>query len=370
MAVPPNTFTSYQAKGNRERLSDGIIRDYGPRGNPPLPALILSTASGRIITGTVDGDSIVFAPPTFIETVHSTQNAQINFSVSGPSWLDILPSSGTATSTPLNITFTVNASASLLSAGTHEGMILFHNNTFDLPDSIIPVTIIVPFIIPLPAGALGVWYAYHATTVNGNLVVPNDVAATPPSGNLIRAPRRQFATATWYRLDSGTIVDENAVDADGHMLASTLTATGNWNFRLRDPVTPTNFPAIDAGTYTIVLVCKRGAGSDQSFKFSINNVASSTKTATASYQRLSHTFTVGAGAAGLSLVSFDSASDATLIISSLEMYAGSSDLGPDTLAGHMYLGVNGFSSVAQPTTGGGYVDFSTGGIGWTQLNSP
>jgi len=217
------------------------------------------------------------------------------------------------------------------------------------------------FITPipaLPAGALGVWYADQAVTVGGNAAVPNSLTAVPVSANQMRAPRRLFTDTTfWQDLTGGSITDSNVVGPDGLTQASTIVGVGGWAVRLR--ANASSFPIWPAGTYTIAINAKRAVGSNQQFRIrdALGAFTSGTFTATAAWQRFAFTFTLASPISmTIDIASFDGATGATIAICDFEMFSGSSDLGPEVLAGHMYLGAT--PTIAAPVLGGGYIDFT------------
>ena len=72
-----------------------------------------------------------FSPSPFQYQL-STNNGSVSYSISGlPSWLDVSASSGTATTSPTTITFTVNSNANSLPVGGYSATIVFTNLTND-----------------------------------------------------------------------------------------------------------------------------------------------------------------------------------------------------------------------------------------------
>jgi hypothetical protein len=70
-----------------------------------------------------------FSPPSFQYQLSATVCA-VNYSISGaPTWLDVSASSGTVTTSPTTITFTVNSSANSLVIGTYSATISFANTS-------------------------------------------------------------------------------------------------------------------------------------------------------------------------------------------------------------------------------------------------
>lgn len=209
----------------------------------------------------------------------------------------------------------------------------------------------------MPSGALGIWYMDQYSSTEK--ATPNVLDAGAKSSNLFRASRRLFNNIEFWGKVSTTVVDASSTAPDASSDASTLSGTGNWY------IGPSNNGTLAAGTYTIACNAKRNAGSDQVFAFSGNNTGtrSSVKTATSSWQRFSYTFTEGAPFTinRCKLCSSDGATDASLIICDLELYAGSSDLGPWPLTSHIYWG--GSYADTKPSYSAGEMDLGTSG-GW------
>ena len=217
----------------------------------------------------------------------------------------------------------------------------------------------------LPTGAIGAWYAENYSS-SPRRVVPNSASGTAVSANLFPAPRRQFAnTIYWTTAGSVTLTDGAATAPDSSSDATTAVCSGNWLIR---QVAGGNIPA---GTYTIGVNAKRNTGSDQLFCFSKDNTGSrsSQNTATSSWQRFSYTFTLASSTAvtQISLCSIDGATAANLQICDLELYSGSSDLGPGVPAGHMYLGSNHYAT--EPAVASNEIALDNQGYGQVQLNA-
>lgn len=224
-------------------------------------------------------------------------------------------------------------------------------------------------------GVVGLWYMDQYQS-SPRPYVPNAMSSVAVSANLFAAPRRLFANTSWWSCLNSAAVDNVATGPDGATEASTLiSSSGAWSIAVADV---TNLPA---GTYTVACNVKRNTGTDQSFGFSSDNtatrvtsvtvdgVSSQPATATATWKRFAHTFVLAAPAAinRIRLCSSDGVTQASLQICNLELYAGSADLGPQALGGHLYLGYSAVGSL--PTYSGGKLDFSTG-PGLAQFSSP
>ena len=220
------------------------------------------------------------------------------------------------------------------------------------------------------SGLIGAWYADEYSS-SSRKVIPNAATATPVSTNLLTAPRRLFNNTTYWGQSNCTITDTNATDWNSTAnQASTVSGTGFWYLR---PSEYSGFAALAAGTYTCAIWAKRAAaaGSDQQFRMSTYNTASSSNfTATTSWQRFTWTFVWGGGNLNLMVMrSIDDATAGQFEISDVHLFAGSSDLGASELpAGHMYLG-NG-NTDTKPAVSGGVLDLSSAGYALTQLASP
>lgn len=212
----------------------------------------------------------------------------------------------------------------------------------------------------LPTGALGIWFADELDATNK--LVPNSISSTP-STNLWRAPRRRFADSNYWNPSGGvTVTDAGVTAPDGSAQASTLVGTGDWSFFNGNygSLIATTFPA---GDYTLGVNVKRNTGSNQQFSFTANNTGtrSAAQTATSAWQRFTFTFNKGSnfnGNAGIGLCSIDGTTGANLQICDMELYAGTSDLGPGVLSADLYLGINRYDT--NPVTAATYLDFGAG----------
>jgi len=217
----------------------------------------------------------------------------------------------------------------------------------------------------LPTGAIGAWYADNYSALPRR-VVPNSASGTAVSANLFSAPRRQFSNSIYWTT-GGTVTrsDAAATAPDATNDATTATCSGNWLLR------QVGGGSLPAGTYTVAINAKRNTGTDQVFSFSSNNTAtrSAAQTATISWQRFAHTFTLASTTAAtqISICSTDGSTGADLQICDFELYAGSSDLGPGVPAGHMYLGANHYST--EPAVAANEIALDNQGYGQVQLSA-
>ena len=202
--------------------------------------------------------------------------------------------------------------------------------------------------LSLPPGAIGAWYAenYDATRIG----IPNSVASSQvmPS-NILNAPRRIFGTA--YAQANCTITDSNQVGPDWLTEASTV-SWGSADAYI-------NIPSISypAGTYTVALEVATTDGSTVSFRLGKIG-AETTVQATGTWSTVSSTFThAGGGFTGTIVRSLNSSTPASLKICNARMFAGSSDLGAESLRGHMLFGRGPYDSTL-PSYSSGVVTFN------------
>jgi peptidoglycan hydrolase-like protein with peptidoglycan-binding domain/lysophospholipase L1-like esterase len=216
----------------------------------------------------------------------------------------------------------------------------------------------------LPNGTIGLWYIdqYSSST---RPMIANAVSVATTSPNLMSAPRKLFANTEWWIQGGSTVTDAAATAPDGTLSASTINGTGNW---IIHPALANTMPA---GTYTLAVSAKRNTGTDQQFAFYRSNtgVRSSAQTATASWQRFTYTFTLGSPA-GINLIglgSIDGSTAGNIQFTDFELYSGSSDLGPSTYGGHLYLGSSAYDT--RPVYTSGTLDLSSNGYGLIQYPS-
>src|SRR5262249_39710065 len=91
--------------------------------NPP--GLQVTPATGDTASGAHGGP---FSPSSFKYALSSTFGS-VNYSITTPSWLTASPTSGTVTTSPKTITFTVNSKARSLGPSTYTDNIDFNSTT-------------------------------------------------------------------------------------------------------------------------------------------------------------------------------------------------------------------------------------------------
>lgn len=90
------------------------------------PSLVITPATSIFASGLKGGP---FTPSSFQYQL-SASSGTINYSISGlPAWLTASSSSGTLTTSPTNVTFTVNSNANSLLSGSYNAVISFANTT-------------------------------------------------------------------------------------------------------------------------------------------------------------------------------------------------------------------------------------------------
>lgn len=216
-----------------------------------------------------------------------------------------------------------------------------------------------------PGGALAIWNLdeYKSTP---RPCVPNSLATNGPSRNIYSASRRLFSRNDWWSVTTLTVTDLTATAPDGQTTATTLVSTGN-NWSLKCALSHT----LPAGTYTIAAYVKSNGGALDQFCFYDSNTSNrgSTLTATGSWARYSRTFTIAspASVATIGIGSKDGSTGCSLQVSDLELYAGTADLGPEILSGHMMVGATAYDT--RPTFSRGELNLSSVGYCLSQFST-
>ena len=166
-----------------------------------LPSLNVAPATPMAASGLQGGP---FSPASASYQISATTGT-LTYALSGmPSWLTVSSPSGTATTTPKAVTFSVNANANELPAGTHNATVTFTNTTNGKGTIAIPIVLTVT-ALPLPSlqvtpgtpmaasGPQGgpfnpVSFAYQITATSGTLTyaisgVPSWLTVSSPSGS-------------------------------------------------------------------------------------------------------------------------------------------------------------------------------------------
>jgi hypothetical protein len=151
------------------------------------PALVITPAVNIVTSGDQGGP---FTPNLFTYTIKA-QSGTINWVISGcPSWLTPSATSGAATTTGSQVSFTVNANSQAV--GNYPATITFTNSDTGSGTTTRAATLTVTTVATpgaLPGNPLGHWQlgTYSPT----NQVVANLVGGTP-TPNKFRMPRRNF----------------------------------------------------------------------------------------------------------------------------------------------------------------------------------
>ncbi len=105
-------FGSSSSQGPQTRIVQLLVK---------TPPALQVTPSGDITASGNQGGP--FSPTSFSYQIKATRES-VKYSISGvPSWITVSSASGTATTTPKIVTFTVNSAAKTLAAGTYNGSI-------------------------------------------------------------------------------------------------------------------------------------------------------------------------------------------------------------------------------------------------------
>jgi hypothetical protein len=218
-------------------------------------------------------------------------------------------------------------------------------------------------LLAMPSGAIGIWYMDQYQS-SPRKAVPNSLSVQPVSQNILTAPERFFSnnnTPQYWSASGDTVTDRAATCSDGTTSAATSVASANTWSLLSTSVT------LPAGTFTVAADVKRNTGSDQTFTLYNNGTKSTNQTATSSWQRFAFSHASGSGAAQFGL-SNDGSTSANLQVCDIQVFAGASDLGAETLSGHLYLGTGNYDDL--PTIGTGNLDFTSAGSSLLQFATP
>lgn len=222
-------------------------------------------------------------------------------------------------------------------------------------------------IAPPASGMMGWWQVDEAVS-SPKRAIANKATATALTQNILPWGRRLFDTSNFVQIAGATVTANAAAGPDGKVYAASVasTAATTWSINLGTFTLP-------AGTYTVAIDAKRNTGSNQTFRFGFGNSGglSAIKTATAAWQTFTLTFTLGSpSSAAMWAVLTDGTNNAALLIDNVRLFSGSSDLGADTLVGHLYpSNVNPVGAGATPTVSGGVMDMSGGGLAVTQFET-
>jgi len=206
----------------------------------------------------------------------------------------------------------------------------------------------------------GLWYASDYAASPRKSIKNTVNAATALSDNLRTISTFQnFDTSSYFTTVTKTYGAANGPTGATNS-AMRIVGTGNCAFGPQDGWT--------AGqTYTIACDVKSNTGSSQSFKMGDIAGSPTTQTATTSWQRFAVTF-VATGSSMAYAASPDGTTGWDLLVDNYAVFSGSSDLGRETLAGHMYLDERPQdTATTNPATG--VVNFDNSGSGVVQFGS-
>jgi lysophospholipase L1-like esterase len=328
--LPTNNVGAIQAIDLRGVLHDMNAAIFQQAGVPPVIPAVPVITSPLTASGTVGA--------VFSYAITAT-NSPTSFNATGlPAGLSVSTTTGVISGTPTAAATSNVALSAANSGGTGNATL---------------VLTIAAAVVGLPAGAVGYWVMSDYNSTNSNPVVPNRIAVNPPNQSLLHWSSRYIP---FYGVASGvTITQRSAPGPDGSVTAVRLLCTGGWYVAV---VPDQPFPT--TGTYTMAFNYKANTGTQQfqAYDGYAPSNTTGTLTATSSWQRASFQFSGSGGGNRPAFASFDGATGADILLDHLEIYSGSSDLGPaTTMDGHCYLGTDAFNS-PKPTFASGVLDFS------------
>lgn len=212
----------------------------------------------------------------------------------------------------------------------------------------------------LPSDTLaGLWYATNYVS-SPRKAIPNSVNA---SVALFESLRTVSTFQNFDTLLSFAGVTKTYGAANGPTGATNsamrIVGTGNCSFG------PSSGLATAGQIYTIAADVKSNTGSSQNFKMGDIAGTPTTQTATTSWQRFAVTFNATGSSLGYAL-SPDGTTGWDLLVDNYAVFSGSSDLGRETLAGHMYLDErHNDTATTNPSTG--VISFASSGTGLIQF---
>lgn len=198
--------------------------------------------------------------------------------------------------------------------------------------------------LPTPFdSATQLYVASNYVTSPSPAIKNSALISTSLGPNLFRGSRRVFSNSGLWAASGTTATDNVSTAPDGTTSASRLVITANAgapsvrNYLSAQTVGAT-FPS---GTYTIAVYAKSNTGGNQTFALAIGYAGSTPdKTATTSWQRFTYTVTFATSVLtpNIGILNDSVGSAADLLICDLELFSGSSDLGPIITDGNLYLG--------------------------------
>jgi hypothetical protein len=191
----------------RPRLAIAIGMAIGLLGAAPSAMMTISASTGILAAGRAGGP---FAPASFTYHLDATQS-WVNYFVSGvPYWMD---ASSTFGRTPADVTFSINAQANSLNAGSYSATITVSNVSTALGTATIPVSLAVTAvgITPPPTCAMAAspttiiqgqsaTLSWNSTNATSATIAPG-IGTVDPNGSAIvtsAAPTTYVGTFTGY----------------------------------------------------------------------------------------------------------------------------------------------------------------------------
>ena len=143
---------------------------------PPVPVLQVTPTSDITASGSPGGP---FTPNSFPFQL-SASSGSVGYAISGvPNWLTASSTSGTATTSPATITFSINSAANILSPATYTGTITFTNTV----SNVAVLSLSTTLAVNAPTNNLSV-------SVSGN----GTVTSSPPAIDCMTACSASFAS--------------------------------------------------------------------------------------------------------------------------------------------------------------------------------
>jgi hypothetical protein len=165
--------------GPWDNTAAGTFLGYGAAWVFTQPALQVKPNSNIAASGTHGGP---FSPSSFKYMLSASKDS-VSYAITAPSWLTVSSKSGTLSTSPKPITFTINSSAHSLAPNTYASNVSLHNTVSGAGDTSLAATLIVnPKDYKLTVGALP---AADGSITGGGEVPEGSsttVTATPHSG--------------------------------------------------------------------------------------------------------------------------------------------------------------------------------------------
>jgi hypothetical protein len=122
--------------GPWDNTAAGTFLGYGAAWVFTQPALQVKPNSNITASGTHGGP---FSPSSFKYTLSASKDS-VSYAITAPSWLTVSSKSGTLSTSPKPITFTINSSAHSLAPNTYAGSVSLHNTVSGAGDTSLVAT--------------------------------------------------------------------------------------------------------------------------------------------------------------------------------------------------------------------------------------